>query len=172
MCIRDRAIDEVGEKLGKRLEMSAITLSTGEENLFYGLDVEAWVKGGLIDNLIPYPCHADHSPEEIDMKYYASITRDSRCGLYPNVMPRQMPPEEFRRKALAYYEAGADGLFFWDTNARHDTTSMWATVRRLGHMDELKAWAMEGKHGEEPRLIKLLKLGGYTMQRYLSLIHI
>ncbi len=160
------AMDEVGEGLGRRLETSAITLATGGENLFYGLDIDVWVKERLIDNLIPYPCHADHSFEEIDMNYYRNVTGGSRCNLYPNVMPRRMPPEEFKKKALSYYDAGADGLFFWDTNARHDTTSIWATVRRLGHIGELKAWIIEGKREEEPRTMKVLKLGGYTMFKY------
>ena len=80
-------------------------------------------------------------------------------------MPRQMPHDEFRRKALAYYEAGADGLFFWDTGHRR-RSAMWATVRRLSRVDELEAWAEEEKHEEGPRTIKLLKLGGHTMQKY------
>lgn len=157
-----QAMDEVGEKLDKRLEVSTILMATKEQNLFFGLDLEAWIKEGLVDNLVPYPW----GDKDVEMKFFTKLTKRGKCKVYPNVMPRQMPPEEFRKKALAYYEAGADGLFFWDTNARHDTTSMWSTVRRLGHVNELRAWAKEEKHKEEPRTMKLLKLGGYTMQKY------
>lgn len=161
-----QAMDAVGKKLGRRLETSAITLASRKINLFYGLDVEAWVKEGLIDNLIPYPSNDGHSFDETDMHYYASVTKGTKCKLFPNLMPRRIPPGEFRKRALAYYDAGADGLFFWDTNFRHDTTSMWATIRRLGHVNELKALAASGKHEEEPRTMKLLKLGGYAMTGY------
>jgi len=157
-----QAMDKVGKKLNKNLEVSAIIMATKEQNLFFGLDVEAWVKEELVDNLIPYPWDG----KDVDMIFFTKITKGSRCKVYPNIMPRRMPPEDFRRKALAYYEAGADGLFFWDTNARHDTTSMWETIRRLGHIEELKAQAKEKKPREEPRIIKLMKLGGYTMQKY------
>jgi len=161
-----QGMDEVGEELGRRLETSAITLATGDENTFYGLDVDAWVKEGLIDNLIPYPCRGDKSEEEIDMGYYAKVTKGTGCKLYPNVMPRRMPAEEFRSKAQTYYQAGADGLFFWDTNVRHDTTAMWDAIRRLGHVDELEEWAKKEKREEMPRTTELLKLGGHTMRRY------
>jgi len=161
-----QAMDAVGERLGKRLETSAITLASRKINLSYGMDVEAWVKEGLIDNLIPYPSNDGHSFDETDMHYHASITRGTECKLYPNLMPRRIPPKEIRKRALAYYDSGADGLFFWDTNSRHDTTSMWATIRRLGHVDELRALVASAKEEEEPRTIELLKLGGYIMTGY------
>ena len=161
-----QAMDEVGEKPGKRLEVSAITLGRREHNLFYGFDIEAWVEQGLIDNLILYPSNDGHANEGIDMRHYAHVTRGTRCKLYPNMMPRRMLAGEFRKKALGYYESGADGLFFWDTNDRHDTTSMWTTIRRLGHRSEIKDFVTREKPEEEPRTTKLLRLGGYFMQKY------
>jgi len=161
-----QAVEAMGEKLGRTLETSAMTLASRKINLFYGMDVDAWVKEGLIDNLIPYPSNDGHSFDETDMHYYASVTRGTKCKLYPNLMPRRIPPKEIRKRTLAYYDSGADGIFFWDTNSRHDTTSMWATIRRLGHVDELRALAASAKQEEEPRTMKLLKLGGYPMTGY------
>ena len=177
-----QAVDEVGKKLGKRLETSAITLATEEDNLICGLDVGVWVREGLVDNLLPYPSHAGRlhavsMKKEIDMKYYTAITRGSRCKLCPTMFPSdviygknlfgagQSSVGKFRTKALTYYEAGADGVCFWEGG--HGTRSaMWSSLKRLGHVDELKAWAKEKKRKREPRTIKLMKLGGHTMHRY------
>ena len=161
------AMNKVGEKLGKRLQVSAIINQTQEDDLFMALDPETWVKQGLVDNLIPlfYPSTTVDSHIR-EIRHLARITRGSPCKVYPNVMPRHMPCEEYRRKALAYYDAGADGLLFWDTYQRNDATAQWPTLRRLGHLDELRAWADADEHDEEPRLVPLLSLAGHTMTSY------
>ena len=45
-------------------------LNDEQTNLFYGLDVPAWIKEGLIDNLISYPWQDG----EIDVPYFADLT--------------------------------------------------------------------------------------------------
>ena len=177
-----QAMDEVGEKLGKRLETAAITLATEADNLICGLDVETWVRRGLVDTLLPYPSyagrlHAVHMKKEIDMAYYAGITRGSKCKLCPTMFAcdtlygknlfgsGQSSVGRFRSKALTYYEAGADGIHLWEGG--HATRSaMWSSLKRLGHVDELKAWAEEKKRKREPRTVNLTRLGGHTMDRY------
>ena len=161
-----QAMDRVGAKLGRRLEVSAITFATRDENWINSLDPATWIAEELIDNLIPYPCRADHSYLETDLDEYVRVTAGTPCKLYVNLMPRHMPSQEYRRKALACYRAGADGLFFWDTYQRHDATAQWPTIRRLGHLEELEAWARTEEHEQEPRLIRLLSLGGHSMGRY------
>ena len=161
-----QAMDRVGKKLGRRLEVSAITFADGEANLSYGLDLASWIEGGLIDNLIAYPCTADHSHKETDIEYYAQTTRGTPCKLYFNLMPRHMHAAEYRRQAALCYEAGADGLFFWDTYQRHDGTAQWETVRKLGHVQEIGRWVEQKKGQAEPRILQLTSLGGHNMGRY------
>jgi hypothetical protein len=161
-----QAMDRVGEKLGKRLEVSAIAFADGKENLSFGLDPASWIQEKLIDNLIAYPCTADHSHRETDIDYYAGTTRGTDCRLYFNLMPRHMPAAEYRRQALRCYDAGADGLFFWDTYQRHDGTSQWETIRKLGHVEEIPDWIEEKKDQAEPRILRLTSLGGHAMGRY------
>ena len=123
-----REMQEIGAARGRPLEISAHVLNDAKTNLFYGLDVPAWVEQGLIDNLISYPWR----DEEIDVDYFAQLTRSSSVRYYPEIMPRIMPPESFRGRALEYYAAGADGLCFCDTNGRHQRLKEWSMVRRLG----------------------------------------
>lgn len=67
--------------------------------------------------------------------------------------------------ALAFYEAGVDGLTFWDTYQRYDATSQWPTLRRLGNVEELRSWADQGKD-DVSNQIRLVRLAGHTMDRY------
>ncbi|NVM23637.1 MAG: hypothetical protein HWN68_17880 [Desulfobacterales bacterium] len=65
--------------------------------------------------------------------------------------------------ALKYYEAGADGLCFWDSDGRARLTKQWSTLRRLGHLEEIKT-----KLEEEPELtlMALKTLFGYKGYKY------
>lgn len=154
------AMDAVSEEQGNgRLQVSAVVLENKEHNLYYGLDVETWAREGLVDVLIPYGWQG-----EIDTDFFGRITHGSPCKLYPNVMPRRMSPAEYRRKALAFYEKGADGLCFWDTDQRHTLLRQWSLVRRLGHTEELREKAKAQAPDPEP--IPLRKLGGYALDRY------
>ncbi len=155
-----REMDEIGAERGRPLEISAHVLNNAETNLFYGLDVPAWVEQGLIDNLISYPWR----DEEIDVEYFAQITGNSQVRYYPEIMPRTMPPEAFRVRALENYAAGADGLCFWDTNGRHQRLQEWSMVRRLGHRDQLESW--DDGEGQLYRTVPLRSVGGYVLDKY------
>jgi len=155
-----RAMQEIGEARGRPLEISAHVLNDADTNLFYGLDVPAWVERGLIDNLISYPWR----DEAIDIDYYAQLTRGSSVLYYPEIMPRTMPPETFRRRAIENYAAGADGLCFWDTNGRHQRLKEWSMIRRLGHRDKLESW--DDGEGRLHRTVPLRSVGGYVLDKY------
>ena len=71
----------------------------------------------------------------------------------------------FKTKALTYYDAGADGVCFWE-GGHANRSAMWSSLKRLGHVDELKAWAEQKKRKREPRTVNLTRLGGHTMDRY------
>ncbi|MDE0631008.1 MAG: family 10 glycosylhydrolase [Caldilineaceae bacterium] len=155
-----REMEEIGKARGRPLEISAHVLNNAESNLFYGLDIPAWVEQGLIDNLISYPWR----DEEIDVNYFAQLTKDSPVRYYPEMMPRTMPPEKFRLRALHYYAAGADGLCFWDTNGRHQRLREWSMIRRLGHKDRLESW--DDGDGRLFRTVPLRSVGGYVLDKY------
>lgn len=156
-----RGLHGLLKQMGKGQKVSAVVFANEADNLFYGLDVESWVKERLVDIIIPYPW-----PEyfELDMDFFRRITKGSGCEIYPNMMPRRMEPREYLRKALSYYEQGAEGLAFWDTNVRHPLLNQWQAVRELGHREELQKWLETERF---PRKFLLLRrLGDYTVDRY------
>ena len=119
--VRD-AMDHVAEEQGRdrRIEVSAIVVSTEQENLYNAMDLKAWVDQGLVDTLIPYSSEPNvggngRSWTDVrDLDYFIGITKGTPCRLAPNIMPRHTTAEDYRRRALALYEAGIEDLFFWD----------------------------------------------------------
>ena len=95
-----------------------------------------WVREGLIDNLIAYPWRN----LEVDVDYFGPLVRGTEVAYYAEMMPRRMPPKEYRRKAIRSYEAGATGLCLWDTNPRFWYRRERSMASRFGHRDELPAW--------------------------------
>jgi hypothetical protein len=156
-----RELRKLLPKKGKGQKISATVFANEMDNFYYGTDVETWIKEGLVDILIIY-----FWPEDsiIDFDYYHRIRKNSRCEIYPNVMPRWIKPEEYLRRAIHYYQNGADGLAFWDTNARTPLLNQWQAIRELGHAEEQKKWL---ETGQFPRRFPLLRqMGDYTIERY------
>ena len=153
----------------KPFELSAIVLSSEEENLHYGLDVESWAKQGLVETLMPYSSvrginsSKDSFVDPADAEFFYRITRGTGCKLALNLMPRQLSGDEYRRRAHALYQAGSDHLFFWDTNARNDFSPSWDALRHLGHRQELKEWAAAGMPEHKPAGSRLRKLGNWNL---------
>ena len=160
------AMDRVGEKLGRRLALSAISFGTESDNRLAGLDLKTWIREGLLDHLSPYPYGRSKTPVVIETAFFRRIAKGTACKVYPNVMPRFLPSSEYRKLAQFYYDEGADGLLFWDTYQRHDGSSQWETVQRLGHREELAQVLAENEPREEPKLRPLLRLAGHHMHRY------
>lgn len=158
-CLR-RAMDEMGEKRGRKIEISPHVLNDEKTNLYYGLDVAAWVRDGLVDNIISYPWQN----LDTDVPYFVGLTRGTGVTYYNEVMPRRMSPEEYRQRAIEDYAAGVDGLCFWDTNFRDRFKREYSMIRRLGHRDELAGW--DDGEGEFFTTRKLLSVGGYVMDKY------
>ena len=151
------------------IEVSAIVLSSELENLYYGLDLEEWVKQGLVDAIMPYSSvwginsSKDSWTDPADAEFFYRITKGTPCKLALNLMPRRLSPDQYRARAEALYEAGSDHLFFWDTNARNDFSPSWDAVRRLGHREELAHWAQNGKPGYDATGSRLKKLGDWSL---------
>jgi len=153
----------------KPLEVSAIVMSSESENHYQGMDLQLWVKEELVDTLIPYTSvegllsSADSWTNPQDAEFFLRLTRGSACKLALNLMPRQLPPEEYRRRALALYRAGLEHLCFWDSDQRNDFDPSWTALRRLGHKQELEAWARAGFPRSERPNSQLRKLGDWDL---------
>jgi hypothetical protein len=157
------------QKRSKPLEVSAIVMNSEAENLYFGMDVEAWVKEKLVDTIIPYSSalRLDSSQDSWldpkDADFFLHITEGTGCKLALNLMPRQISGEEYRKRAARLYRAGVEHLFFWDTNARNRYGLSWDALRRLGHQPELEAWIRNGSPKLEVPRIRLRKLGDWDL---------
>ena len=84
--------------------------------------------------------------------------------IYIDIMPRVMPPEEIRRRALELYDAGAKRIALWDTFGRVTCKAMWGTARKLGHVEQLR----QG-FDTETKLYRVHELAGNNISRYLPI---
>ncbi len=150
----------------KPIEISVWVLGSPEENLYYGLDLKMWIDRGLVDTLIPYT-----SAEKLfswqtawedprDVQAWVSLTQGTACTLALNVMPRDMAPGQYRRKAHALYEAGVEHLAFWDTPI---SGAAAPALKRLGHRDEISAWMAAGEPDEPAPFTRLQGLGDWDL---------
>ena len=172
--VRD-AMEEVRQKQrrDKRIEVTAVVLSNERENLYYGLDVEEWVKNGLVDTLIPYSSVeggnslADSwvNPREAD--FFQRITQGTSCKLALSLLPRQLSPEDYCKRAHSLYQAGVTNLFFWDTNQRTYLYPSWPQLRRLGHKQEIADWAQAGSPKFDRPGTNLIRIGDWIL-RYVT----
>ena len=172
-------MDTVSQEQGRQrpIEVSVCVLGKEEDNMFFALDIPAWVREGLVDTIIPYSpaplalpvwergrdTDTWSNPEQV--KPFVDATRGTRCTLAPNVLPRQMSPEDFRRMASMLYGTGADHLFFWDSDVpnRADYTEGWSALRRLGHREEIEAWKEAGEPSLTTPTMELRKLGHWDV---------
>ncbi len=168
------ALDEVAQAQGRpnRIQLSAVVMGTERENLYYGMDLRAWLREGLVDTLIPYtsapeldgvtPAWADPA----SLRFFVDLVRGTDVILAPNVMPRHMSPGDLRRRAAAIYDAGAEHMFFWDCAAgggRANYRAMWSALRRLGRRDEIEAWRRAGEPDLSAPTVPLQRLGDWDL---------
>ncbi len=166
------AMDAVGKVRGmaKRLEISAVVMGNQAENDYYGLDLQSWVREGIVDTLIPYTSvtnlnsAGDAWVNPSDAAWFQKITENSACRLALNVMPRQLPAETYFTRAHHLYENGIRHLFFWDCNDRHDYSTSWGAIRQLGHRKEIAKRISSGSPNFAIPGMSLKKLGDWDMK--------
>ena len=163
-------MDAVGRERGKRVDITACVLGKEEDNMYFAMDIPSWVEEGLIDTLIPYspaplamPVATDTWATADQIAPFVDVVKGTSVVMAPNIMPRQMSPEDFRRNASMLYGAGAENLFFWDCNGRCTYKPSWNALRRLGHRDEIEAWKADGEADLGAPLVPLRTLGGWHM---------
>ncbi|MDD5704508.1 MAG: hypothetical protein PHR35_01180 [Kiritimatiellae bacterium] len=149
--------------LQKRLALSAMCTGTEADNRMAGLDVPLWIREGLIDQIGIWDGGArGMSSQPMDVAYYRRITAGTGVTIHPSQTAWTLPTAEaVLRHSLERYDAGADGLLFWDANAKVDDGLLWPMIGRMGHVEEMRARAaMKGRSwpatgeirhvGEEP----------------------
>ena len=173
-----RMLDEVGEKQGRRLGTCFVV--PGDDSYkargcpdlgpfttprSLGMDIETWVQEGLVDHLVVHlegvgaPDASDRPPF---IRPYVDLAKGTEAKVYADLYPRRQSPDSLRVRAMACYDAGVDGLGFWDCNARPMRLAEWAMHRVLGHKEdlpELKRFA-EGLF----RVVPLITLEGIMVQ--------
>ena len=167
-----RELDEYAHKSGRREkpDISAHVLGDKRSNYFFALDIETWIKEGLVDDIVVYPrlmegTGALNWPEEgTDIDYFAGITKNTDTNLYIEILPRLLEPKEFQKRAVEIYEKGAFGISLWDSYHRVLFPRRWSMAKRLGHKEELKSW--DDGEGQYFRYFTMKKLGGHKVSRY------
>lgn len=158
-----QSLDRFQRPDGGRLSITVNVLGNERKCRAGGLDPETWVREELVDNLIPYHSSGENPwTPAVDVDYFSSITRGSRCRFIYDVMPRYIPGSAYAVQALKAYQGGAHGLAFWDTNSRDLRRTEWDTIRQLGHRDRLPRLAAEAL---KPRAIPLKTVFGYSVER-------
>jgi hypothetical protein len=84
--------------------------------------------------------------------------------VYFEILPRQMPTDEYKRRALDLYRNGAEGISLWDTYNRVPIRQQWSMARRLGHKDELQHY--DSGENEFYRYIRVLYINGQNVSMY------
>ena len=158
---------------GRRIGISVCVLGTQADNDFFGLDVATWAREGLIDTLIPYspaplalPVAEDTWTSGEQIQPFVEAVRGTRCLMAPNLMPRDLSAEDYRRMASMLYAAGAEHLFVWDCAGswfRANCQAPWNALRRLGHQDEIEAWRQASEPSLPNPTVPIRRLGGWDM---------
>lgn len=168
-----RELDDYASVLekSKRPLISAHALGDERTNMFFGLDIAAWAKEGIVDAVVGYPIKmqspdyvcADR-PTDIDMGYYAEISKNTPAKTYVDMLPRRMEPEKYVAGAMDIYKAGIDGICMWDSNSRVTDPGIWAVASRLGHADELET--ISNNLGKYYKKLPVKSLGGVKVDKY------
>lgn len=117
--------------------------------------------------LVPYGDEADPATDAERVAQWMELEKKYGTEIYFELLPRHMSTAEYKRRALALYEIGAERFSMWDTYNRVPVRSQWSMAGRLGHKDELKDFDTgEGVLFSHHRY---LKVGGQNMSMYLPI---
>ena len=156
----------------KPYKISLMVFSTEKDNRKHGLDVERWVKEGLVDGDLGIAFFANlTSFATPDVKYYKKITAGTKVGVYPFLVSWKSPGwKEVVDKADAFYKDGADGLGAWDistlsTFQDKGEGQLFNLLGRLG--DPERVAAFKRSNGQATKRIELIRFGENTYNRFI-----
>jgi hypothetical protein len=146
-----RGAAETAGRLGREApKMSCVVFPTRAENLRYGVDVEAFMREGLLDEIVARDIlYASWEDTQADVPFFMGLTRGTKCKFYVMLGSAASSyralggsgniPDAYATRAGELYRQGVDGLAFWDMYYQDKYTATWSCMRRLGHTDELKS---------------------------------
>lgn len=179
-----KLLDDVQKAQGRKApyQLTASVVHTELDNKKYGLDVERWVKEGLIDKIGIFPAafHTDTS-KPVDVEWFSRITKGTKTEFYPLMIGWRLSSyKDAISEARKYYQAGANGLILGDPSAvgmysprppapgRHYQRSIstyWPLVSRMGHVESLEE--LEAANRPAPKYIPLKRYGNYWFGRWI-----
>lgn len=160
--IRAMLDEEAKRRGGARLELSANVLPTEADNLRFGVDVRTWAKEGLLDLVCPDSGAYGVRKREYDLAFFREVCAPRKVRFAPSFVTWRMPDlAEVVRKTAEFYEAGADGVTFWDGNSAAGVPTKWGVLSRLGHIEETAERVGEG--AAQPVTVRLHKIGGVVV---------
>lgn len=117
--------DEIGEKRGRKLTVTAMTTGTLSQEIYCGWDTKTWVQEKLVDAM---------AASAIYTRYFqANGVRHFLCfGPKPTE-----PPSQYFELAVLRAETGSDGFFVWDLNSVQELSSHWSVLRQFGHHEKI-----------------------------------
>ena len=147
-------LNQIGQKRGKKLRLSVWVWPHDQDTwcgltpMQDGLDVETWVKEGLIDSVI---CKQD-----IDHKYL-NLCKAHGCEYVACNEPKVWSSP---KDAIKVYDLGVKKLMWWDVDPVSLDPMRWEWFRRVGRTDEMANW---DESVFQPRSILLQEIGGINV---------
>ena len=121
-----RMIDETAKRRDRPIVFGARVLPTLAGNLAAGMDVETWVKEGLLDFVVPNYYVDEQMDADLPFEWLVELTRGSSCKVF-SALQRQIgrpaegdgepvgeemaTPDHYHAGAAAYWSKGADGIY-------------------------------------------------------------
>ena len=110
-------LDEAGRKRGRKLLLGVRVPHVLSHCHDVGFDVEAWIKEGLVDFVVP--AHFGHTDFNTRVEDFRELTEGTDCRVYPSTggynwtgpsRLKSYRPEHFHAAAHNWYGFGADGI--------------------------------------------------------------
>lgn len=138
--LRDvRAIaDDAEKKWGHRIRMAHRVPARVRDAYGMGMDIAAWVRGGLVDVLMPGGCPATETEQDCEVILYRAlapapvfIAAEIDCsvfakhGWYESIDNPVFGSQLDAGFASNFYQQGADGIYFYNHFPRHGRKHKW-----------------------------------------------
>ncbi|MBI3942437.1 MAG: hypothetical protein HY326_05435, partial [Chloroflexi bacterium] len=158
-------VEAVKSRLKPSMRLSVIIPGNKFDTTRWGLDVETWVREGIVDdiyvlgqrfNKLDY--HAD-APDALDLEYFHYMPGRERIRLFAASAPRPMFFQhypEWRQLMESFLARGADGFCMWDGAGYIDKVGDIGLAQPADIFD----------HRLPPRERKINTLSGLRIDRY------
>ncbi len=155
------ALEKTATETGhKPIRISAHVLNTQQANRTRGLDLETWVRRGLVDSLIVY----DAPNRTTDLDFFRRLCEASPVAWYLDIGSNRstdIAPNVAR--AQAAYAAGAAGVCLWDIENLARDFTLWPVLSQLGDAENVSSLTVNDTW---QTFHKFKTLGGYRIEPY------